>query len=129
MHADFDVKELSDPSLKDLREQIKKTMIPLLIRIFELKLAAQQAARPPSRLHKKLQQSPKEIRNTLQDLQEDLHHLNLWTVSAQKQIEKALNEAEEKPLDPPKEHVYSATPDAGEKKFPNFTRLKKWIRK
>lgn len=129
MHADFDAKELSDPSLKDLRERIKKAMIPLLIRVFELKLAASQAARPPSRLQKKSQQSPDEIRAVLKGLQEDLHHLSVWTVSAQKQIEKALNESEEKPLEEPKERVYSTTPTDEEKKFPSMARLKKWIRK
>ena len=129
MHADFDAEELSDPSLKDLRERIKKAMIPLLIKVFELKLAASQAARPPSRLQKKSQQTPEEIRATLKGLHQDLHHLNIWTVSAQKQIEKALNESEEKPVYPSKERVYSATPTPDEKKFPNFARLKKWIRK
>ncbi|NGX45268.1 MAG: hypothetical protein K940chlam2_00413 [Chlamydiae bacterium] len=129
MHADFDAKELSDPSLKDLRERIKKAMIPLLIRVFELKLAANQAARPPSRLQKKSQQGPEEIRAVLKGLQEDLHHLSVWTVSAQKQIEKALNESEEKPLEEPKERVYSTTPTEEGKKIPSIARLKKWIRK
>jgi hypothetical protein len=40
----------SDGDFKELHEQIKRIMIPKLIRVFELKLAAQQAATPPSRL-------------------------------------------------------------------------------
>jgi hypothetical protein len=129
MHADFDAKELSDPSLKDLRERIKKAMIPLLIRVFELKLAASQANHPPSRLQKKSQQSSEEIRSVLKGLQDDLHHLSVWTISAQKQIDKALSESEEKPFDEPKERVYTKNPTDEEKKVPSIARLKKWIRR
>ena len=83
-----------DANLSQLREQVKKVMIPLLIKIFELKLAAQQAKSPSSRLNKQSQESPKEIREQLLNLEEDIKLLHLWCQSCQKQIEKALNETE-----------------------------------
>ena len=85
----------SEPNLNQLRGQIKKVMIPLLIKIFELKLAAQQAKTPPSRLQKKIHESPEEILNQLDQVESDLKLLHLWCISCQKQIEKARNEAEE----------------------------------
>lgn len=91
----------SDPNLSQLRGQIKKVMIPLLIKIFELKLAAQQAKTPPSRLQKKIHESPEEILNQLDALDKDLKLLHLWCLSCQKQIDKAKSEAEDigKPLE------------------------------
>jgi hypothetical protein len=84
----------SDPNLSQLRAQIKKVMIPLLIKIFELKLAAQQAKTPPSRLQKKQEESGEEIRAQLESLEQDLKVLHLWCISCQKQIEKALKETD-----------------------------------
>lgn len=91
----------ADPNLSQLRGQIKKVMIPLLIKIFELKLAAQQAKTPPSRLQKKIHEAPEEILNQLDAIDKDIKLLHLWCVSCQKQIEKAKTEAEEigKPLE------------------------------
>ena len=83
----------SDSNLNQLRAQIKKVMIPLLIRIFELKLAVQQSKTPPSRLQVKQQESTEEIASQLLTLQEDLKLLQLWCHSCQKQVERALNEA------------------------------------
>ncbi len=82
----------SDPNLSQLRGQIKKVMIPLLIKIFELKLAAQQAKMPPSRLQKKQEESSEEILSQFKSLQEDLSLLQVWCASCQKQLEKALRE-------------------------------------
>jgi hypothetical protein len=94
-NSDFIDKRLpphNDPNLGQLRAQIKKVMIPLLIRIFELKLAAQQANTPPSRLQKKGNESVDEILSHLKDLEEELKLLQLWCHSCQKQVERALNE-------------------------------------
>lgn len=84
----------ADANLGQLREQIKKVMIPLLIRIFELKLAAQQAKSPSSRLNKPSQETSKEIREQLLNLEEDIKLLHLWCQSCQKQIEKAISETD-----------------------------------
>jgi hypothetical protein len=70
-------------------------MIPLLIRVFELKLAAQQANTPPSRLQKASEESLEKIREQLSLLSKNLDLLRLWCESSQKQVLKALSEAEE----------------------------------
>lgn len=82
-------------NLNQLRDQIKNAMVPLLIRIFEMKLAAQQAQTPPSRLEKKAPFTVEEIRGQLLQLQSDLEQLHLWVQGAEKQIERALKECEE----------------------------------
>ncbi len=84
----------SDGDFKELREQIKRIMIPKLIRVFELKLAAQQAATPPSRLTGLRPDANKllEIRLELDKLGEDLKLLHLWCESCQKQVAKASEE-------------------------------------
>jgi hypothetical protein len=84
-----------DPGLRQLRDQVKKIMIPLLIKIFELKLAAQQAKTPPSRLHKQIGEPPEKIRKQLDHLDNHLKQLQLWCHSCQSQISKALNEMDE----------------------------------
>jgi TolA-binding protein len=91
----------SDLSFSGLKEHVKKVMIPLLIKIFELKLAAQQAKTPPSRLQKKSDQPPEAIQEQLLKLSEDLKSLQLWCQSCQNQIQKALCETEEKKDTPP----------------------------
>lgn len=82
----------ADPNLGQLRAQIKKVMIPMLIKIFELKLAAQQASTPPSRLQKQQSESVTEILAQLSSLEEELKLLQLWCLSCQKQVERALGE-------------------------------------
>ncbi len=82
----------SDPNIGQLRAQIKKVMIPLLIRIFELKFAVQQANTPPSRLQKQQAESVDEILMQLKSLEEDLKLLQIWCSSCQRQVERALNE-------------------------------------
>lgn len=86
----------SDADLKDLREQIKRIIIPKLIRVFELKLAAQQIASPPSRLTAPRQSTTKfaEIRSELVKLSEDLQLLQIWCESCQKQIARASEEVD-----------------------------------
>ncbi len=123
MQSDSD---LSDPLLRELRGTINKTMIPLLIKIFELKLAMQQAHHPPSRLHKKAQQTPEEIAAELISLRKDLRLLSLWVEGADKQIERALSTAEEKQPVLDKERIQAPTP-AQEEKMSTLLRLKKWV--
>ncbi len=87
----------SDGDFKELREQIKRIMIPKMIRVFELKLAAQQAATPPSRITGLRPDGEKllEIRAELEKLSEDLKLLRLWCESCQKQVAKASDEVVE----------------------------------
>lgn len=81
---------LIDPSLSDLRNQIKNTMMPLLITVFELKNGSQML--PPSRLYNRAEVPLDEIREQLENLGKDLNLLSLWVQGAQRQVEKALQE-------------------------------------
>lgn len=84
----------SDADLSQLRDQIKKIMIPLLIRVFELKLAAQQASAPPSRITGQRPDRDKlqEIEAELSSLKDDLKLLRLWVTSCENQVQKALDQ-------------------------------------
>jgi|SRR5579871_3610067 len=87
---------LSDPSLNQLRDQIKKVMIPLLIKTFQYKLELSQSLSLPSRLqHQKYKRSPEEIVEQLKTLDNDLKVLLLWCQSCRSQIQKALSVPEE----------------------------------
>lgn len=87
---------LNDPSLSQLRDQIKKVMIPLLIKIFQLKLELNQSLSLPSRLqNQKSKRSPEEILEQLKTLDNDLNLLLLWCQSCRNQINKALSTPEE----------------------------------
>lgn len=82
---------LSDPSLSQLRDQIKKVMIPILIKTFQFKLELNQSLSLPSRLQSpKNQHSPDEIQDQLKTLDNDLKMLLLWCQSCRSQIYKAL---------------------------------------
>jgi hypothetical protein len=88
--------QLNDPSLIQLRDQIKKVMIPLLIKTFQFKLELSQALSLPSRLQsQKNQRSPEEITEQLKTLDNDLKVLFLWCQSCRSQIQKALATPEE----------------------------------
>lgn len=88
--------QLNDPSLSQLRDQIKKVMIPLLIKTFQLKLELNQSLSLPSRLQNlKNQRSAKEIFEALNTLDNDLKVLLLWCQSCRSQIQKALLTPEE----------------------------------
>ena len=95
----------SDPGLSQLRKQIKNIMIPLLIKVFHLRLEVQQTKAPPSRLHSK---EPKpaltELIDQLKKLDEDLAILQGWSQSCRSQIEKVLSEAEQG-SQPPTNHI------------------------
>ncbi len=88
--------QLNDPSLTQLRDQIKNVMIPLLIKTFQLKLELNQALSLPSRLQsQKNRRSPEEILDQLKTLDNDLKVLLLWCQSCRSQIQKALTVPEE----------------------------------
>lgn len=88
--------QLHDLSLIQLRDQIKKIMIPLLIKTFQHKLELSQALSLPSRLkNHKNQYSPEEIIEQLKTLDNDLKVLLLWCQSCHNQIQKALSVPEE----------------------------------
>lgn len=83
---------LGDPTLGQLRDQIKKVMIPLLIKTFQFKLELGQSLSLPSRLQsQKNQRSPEEIIGQLKTLDHDLKVLLLWCQSCRSQIQKALS--------------------------------------
>lgn len=86
---------ISDPSLGSLRDHIKKVMIPMLIKIFQLKLELSQAISLPSRLQPKSKESPEQITAQLKNLDEDLNLLRMWCESARNQVAKALSVPEE----------------------------------
>ncbi len=86
-----------DSGLQQLQGQIKNIMIPLLIRIFQLRLEVQQAASPPSRLQNTQSNSSlEELTQKLSQLNQDLKLLQSWNQSCQLQIEKVLQESSEK---------------------------------
>jgi hypothetical protein len=86
----------NDPGLRQLKGQIKSVMIPLLIKVFQLRLEVQQATSPPSRLESsKPKPSLEELTKQLNHLNADLKLLHIWNQSCQTQIQKVLNEAEE----------------------------------
>lgn len=85
---------ICDPQLSELKDKIKQVMIPLMIRVFELKLTTQLVNCPTSRLINKPEQPTDEIRLQLEQLKEDLKLLLLWVQSCQKQVDKTLAETE-----------------------------------
>jgi len=85
-----------DPGLSQLRSQIKNVMIPLLIKVFQIRLEVQQTTSPPSRLQSsKPKVSLEDLTQQLNLLNADLKLLHIWNQSCQKQIEKVLNEADQ----------------------------------
>lgn len=89
---------LTDPGLSQLKEQVKQVMIPLLIRIFQLRLEVQQAESPPSRiLNYKSTPSLEDLEKQLKQLDQDLALLQVWNQSCRTQIEKVLSETKHTP--------------------------------
>ncbi len=87
---------LNDPGLSQLQGQIKNVMIPLLIKIFQLRLEVQQTTSPPSRLQSsKPKVSLEDLTQQLNLLNADLKLLHIWNQSCQTQIEKVLHEADQ----------------------------------
>jgi|GEM_PF-6184267 len=89
------ISSITDVNLANLRETIKNAMIPLLIKVFELKLAAQQAHAHPSPLeNRRATDSIDNIQEQLSFLLKDLDLLNMWCDSSRKQVVKAIKEVE-----------------------------------
>lgn len=86
---------ISDPSLGGLRDQIKKIMIPMLIKIFQLKLELSQSISLPSRLQRTDKESADTTLNEIKKLDEDLKLLILWCQNCRNQIGKAVSLADE----------------------------------
>lgn len=85
---------LIDPGLSLLKDQIKNTMIPLLIKVFQLRLEIQQTQTPPSRLEPTRTKAVlPDLIKQLELLDEDLKLLQIWNQSCRTQIEKVLLEA------------------------------------
>jgi hypothetical protein len=82
---------IADPSLGGLRDHIKKIMIPMLIKIFQLKLELSQSISLPSRLQRMDKDSPDTTLSEIKKLDEDLKLLILWSQSCRNQIGKALS--------------------------------------
>jgi hypothetical protein len=91
-HAQFtQAGSMQDLSLNQLRDHIKRVMIPLLIKSFQLKLELSQAISLPSRLQvSRLKHSSEEIIEQLKQMDKDLQVLLLWGQSCRNQIQKAL---------------------------------------
>lgn len=81
---------LGDPTLSQLRDQIKKVMIPILIKIFQFKLDLSKVTQNP-----KNSPAAETIIEQLKILDNDLKVLFLWCQSSRKQIHKALSISEE----------------------------------
>lgn len=111
---------IGDPSLNQLRDQIKKVMIPLLIKTFQLKLEHNQALSMPSRLQNNpCRRSREEIVEQLHQLDQDVKMLQLWCQSCRGQIQKALIVQEEEQKSPIAGAVPSAPNPAVSKSFCN----------
>jgi hypothetical protein len=112
---------IDDLSLNQLRDHIKKVMIPLLIKSFQLKLELSQAMSPPSRLQPvKQKHSCEEIIEQLKQLDRDLQVLMLWCQSCRNQIQKAIILPEDAPKEPRSEEKITLT---------KISRKKRWWHK
>ena len=80
---------------KGLREEFKKTFLPLLIDIFELRQAiethkaAHESSLPVGKVHK----SPTEILKRLEQLQQEIEESQRWCEGVIVQIAKGIHEA------------------------------------
>jgi len=112
------VSPLSDPGLAMLREQVKNIMIPLLIKVFHIKLQVQQASSPPSRLQaREPEEKVKELIFQLDKLDEDLKLMISWCQSCRNQVNKVLSEADEELKVPSPIHSGFETNPAVHKSF------------
>lgn len=82
---------IHDPSLSQLREQIKKVMIPLLIKIFQTQLDLSYRA------HTKDAVAKENSVEQLKTLDNDLKVLLQWCQSSRQHIQKALSMSENEP--------------------------------
>lgn len=123
---------IDDPNLANLREAIKNAMIPLLIKVFELKLAAQQAKTPPTRLQKAPKESLEDIQQQLSPLLKDLHLLQMWCESSQKQVSKAIKEIDDlmkEPIPKSEPHFKEFSVEASDSMQKKERERSSWLRK
>ncbi len=109
-----------DPGLSQLRDQTKNIMIPLLIKVFQLKSEATRLVDPPSRLcREEPKRSVQEVIAELTSLDKDLKLQQLWIESSRKQIEKILCEIHQDPLPSLASQIKANTPPhpAAQKSF------------
>lgn len=128
---DIESVHIADPSLALLKDQIKNTMIPLLIRTFQMSNQMQE-----TQIHSRLSTSEEvdcnHLISQLDLLDEDLKSLGIWSQNCRIQIEKARHHIHPNmPL--LLEKVAKATPHlAAQKSFQNtFIKKRKisWWRK
>lgn len=75
-----------------LREKFKKTFLPLLIEVFELR---QMIDNYKSGALETVEKSPEEIITELEEIQHNIEEIQRWSEGVTVQIEKGLEEAEE----------------------------------
>jgi hypothetical protein len=109
----------AEPSLASLREQVKNVMIPLLIRIFHLKIEAQHSLALPSRLTVRgKEKDSQEILKELQKIDEDLKVMITWCQSTRGQLLKAIKElSESNKSTPPMQTAASPSTSFAQKSF------------
>jgi hypothetical protein len=86
-----------------LREEFKRTFLPLLIEVFELRQTIQNFKNPsnfPPFASKKPLSSPKEILKRLEALQNEIEETKRWCEGVVLQISKGVDEAREALKDP-----------------------------
>jgi hypothetical protein len=78
---------IQEPSLNQLRDQIKNVMLPLLIKTFQRKLESTFSSRQEGSID--------EAQEQLKTLDQDLKNLLLWSQNCRSQIQKALSLSEQ----------------------------------
>ena len=109
---------IADPGLANLRETVKNVMIPLLIKVFHVKLEVQQASSPPSRLQSKQpEEKVQDLIAQLTKLDDDLKLIMGWCHSCRNQIQKVITEVHEECKSPSPIHSAIYTNPAVQKSF------------
>jgi hypothetical protein len=109
---------LADPGLAMLRETVKNVMIPLLIKVFHVKLEVQQASSPPSRLqNKQPEHKVDDLIGQLSKLDEDLQLMIGWCQSCRNQVQKVITEVHQECKSPSPIHSAIHTNPAVQKSF------------
>jgi len=92
-------KIIPSKATKGLREEFKKTFLPLLIDIFELRQAIDNYKSQVQSSHpiqtEKTSKSPQEILDRLEQLQKDIEESQRWCDGVILQISKGIEEAKE----------------------------------
>lgn len=83
-------KIVSSIATKNLREVFKKTFLPLLIDVFELRQMIENYRSDPGN---KIEKSPKQILERLEEIQRDIEETQRWCAGVIVQIAKGIEEA------------------------------------